>query len=281
MSGRMIFAAFAVFLGGCAAPGGAGAPDASPAPGSSPVRAEAGQSFSAWQGAFRARALGAGIRPDVIDRAFAGVTPNPEVKRLDRYQPEFSRPIWEYLDSAVSASRVSKGRQLRAEKQADLSKIEAQYGVPREIVLAIWGMESAYGANYGSSSVIRSLATLAWEGRRRDFAEEQLIAALRIIQAGDVTPERMVGSWAGAMGHTQFMPTSFLGYAVDFDGDGRRDLWSASARDALASTANYLARFGWRRGEPWGWRLPCRAVSTMRWLISPKNARLANGAPWG
>jgi len=178
------------------------------------------------------------------------VTPNARVLELDRFQPEFTRPIWEYLDSAVSETRIANGRRLAAEKAALMAEIEARYGVDREVVLAVWGLESAYGANYGSIPVVESLATLAWDGRRRDFAEEQLIAALRILAAGDVTPARMVGSWAGAMGHTQFIPTSFAAYAVDFDGDGRRDLWAGDAADALASAANYLARFGWETGAP-------------------------------
>ncbi|MAS41986.1 MAG: murein transglycosylase [Rhodobacteraceae bacterium] len=208
------------------------------------------QTFGEWRMGFRGRALAAGIRADVFDAAFAGVTVNERVLELDNYQPEFSRPIWEYLDSAVSDSRVSKGRELAASKRALLDEIEARHGVDREAVLAIWGMESAFGANYGDIPVVQSLATLAWQGRRKDFAEEQLISALRIIQAGDVTPSRMVGSWAGAMGHTQFIPTSLEAYAVDHNGDGRRDLWSADAADALASTANYLGRFGWTLGAP-------------------------------
>ncbi|MEC9431850.1 MAG: lytic murein transglycosylase [Pseudomonadota bacterium] len=208
------------------------------------------QSFEEWRLSFRGRALAAGIRADVFDTAFAGVTPSDKVLELDSYQPEFSRPIWEYLDSAVSDSRVAKGRELAAAKRPLLDEIEARHGVDREAVLAIWGMESAFGANYGDIPVVRSLATLAWHGRRKDFAEEQLISALRILQAGDVTPARMVGSWAGAMGHTQFIPTSLEAYAVDHNGDGRRDLWSADAADALASTANYLGRFGWTFGAP-------------------------------
>jgi membrane-bound lytic murein transglycosylase B len=122
--------------------------------------------------------------------------------------------------------------------------------VDSEAVLAVWGLESSFGGNFGSMSVIRSMATLAYEGRRKKFAEDELLAALRILEAGDITPERLVGSWAGAMGHTQFIPSSFLAYAVDFTGDGRRDLWAPDAIDALASTANYLSRFGWDRGVP-------------------------------
>lgn len=208
--------------------------------------------FRAWIRDFRDKALAAGIRREIFDAAFEGVSVNARVLELDAYQPEFVRPIWEYLDSAVSEARVAIGREKLAEKRELLAQIESRHGVDREIVLAIWGLESAFGAEYGDIPVVESLATLAFEGRRADFAEEQLLSALRILQAGDVSPERMVGSWAGAMGHTQFIPTSFEAYAVDFQGDGRRDLWSADAADALASTANYLSRFGWELDEPWG-----------------------------
>lgn len=237
---------------GSAPPAGvatAPAPAARPGPAAEPARPA---DFRAWQADFRRRALAAGIGPATLDAAFAGVGVNARVLELDRFQPEFVRPIWEYLDSAVSDTRIANGRRLRAEKADDLARIEAQFGVEREVVLAIWGLESAFGANYGTIPVIESLATLAYDGRRRAFGEEQLLAALRILQAGDITPARMVGSWAGAMGHTQFIPTSFEAYAVDFTGDGRRDLWAPDALDALASTANYLARFGWQRGAPWG-----------------------------
>lgn len=206
--------------------------------------------FSAWKADFRQRAMAAGIKASVFDAAFAGVSVNQRVLELDRYQPEFVRPIWEYLDSAVSDTRITDGRARSVERRAVLDAIETRFGVDSGIVAAIWGIESAYGYNYGNIPVIESLATLAFEGRRRDFAEEQLIAALRIQQSGDVSPARMVGSWAGAMGHTQFIPTSYEAYAVDFTGDGRRDVWSDDPADALASTANYLSRFGWKRGEP-------------------------------
>ena len=156
------------------------------------------QSFAAWRDAFRGRALAAGIRPAVFDAAFAGVGVNPEVVRLDGRQAEFTKPIWEYLDGAASSARVEAGRARRAQIAPTLAAIERGYGVDGDVVLAIWGMETNYGSNRGSMPVIQSLATLAYEGRRRDFAEEQLIAALRILQAGDVTPTRMVGSWAEA-----------------------------------------------------------------------------------
>ncbi|MEL7138892.1 MAG: lytic murein transglycosylase [Pseudomonadota bacterium] len=206
--------------------------------------------FEAWQDAFRRRAQAEGIGAQTLDASFAGLRANPTVLERDAFQPEFSRAIWQYLDSAVSDTRIANGRAAMRSRGTLLAEIEARYGVDRHVVVAIWGLESAYGANYGDMSVVRSLATLAWDGRRRRFAEEQLIAALRIIEAGDIAPSAMVGSWAGAMGHTQFIPTSFLAYAVDFTGDGRRDIWDPSAADALASTANYLSKFGWETGEP-------------------------------
>ena len=221
-------------------------------------RASPPASFVAWRDEFRSYALSQGIRPEVFDAAFRGVTENPEVARLDGSQAEFTKPLWEYLDGAASAARVQTGRARAQELNRTLAAIESRYGVDSQVVLAVWGMETNYGSNRGSMPVIESLATLAYEGRRRDFAEEQLLAALRILQAGDVSPGVMRGSWAGAMGHTQFMPTSYLSYAVDFTGDGRRDVWGDDPSDALASAANYLARAGWQHGRPWGMevRLP-------------------------
>ncbi|MFK7942098.1 MAG: lytic murein transglycosylase [Paracoccaceae bacterium] len=208
------------------------------------------RSFREWQQGFRAKAQASGISQGVLDRAFAGVTLNIRVLELDNRQPEFSRPIWEYLDSAVSNKRVRTGqRELNAKRQV-LNRAADRFGVDPQVMLAIWGIETSFGGNFGSIPVIESMATLAYDGRRKKFAEEQLLAALRILQAGDITPGRMVGSWAGAMGHTQFIPTSFLEYAVDFTGDGKRDLWAADAVDALASTGNYLSRFGWQRDAP-------------------------------
>ncbi|MFN4060058.1 MAG: lytic murein transglycosylase [Paracoccus hibiscisoli] len=201
---------------------------------------------------FRARAVSSGVSPATYDRAMALARYNPDVIRLDRRQAEFSRPVWLYLDSAVSDVRITTGRQKLAQLAPTLTRIEAQYGVPREVVLSVWGMESNFGANRGRMQIIPSLATLAYDGRRGEMFQNQLIAALRIIQAGDVDPAGMLGSWAGAMGHTQFMPTSYLEYAVDFTGDGRRDIWSEDPTDALASTAAYLARNGWQRGQAWG-----------------------------
>ncbi len=208
--------------------------------------------FHDWVTDFRPRALAQGIDAAVFDRAFQGIEPDPKVIDRDRNQSEFSKAIWDYLDSAVSDSRITGGRSGLRDHAATLAAIEARYGVEKEIVVAIWGLESAFGAVRGSDSVMRSMATLAHDGRRKAFFEEQLIAALRILQSGDTTPANMRGSWAGAMGHTQFMPTSYLAHAVDFTGDGRRDIWSDDPTDALASTAAYLAHFGWTKGQPWG-----------------------------
>jgi membrane-bound lytic murein transglycosylase B len=210
--------------------------------------------FSEWQSQFRAQALSAGVRPEVFDNAFAGITPDMSVVKADRSQPEFSRPVWEYLDGAMSAVRVRKGQALLNQYADALSAIEQRYGVDRQALVAVWGMESSFGQFQGTQSVIRSLATLAYEGRRPQFAQDQLIAALQIIQHGDIDALSMLGSWAGAMGQTQFIPTTYNTHAVDFDGDGRRDIWN-SPSDALASTAHYLQSSGWQKGQPWGFEV--------------------------
>lgn len=212
------------------------------------------QTFAEWQAGFRKEALAAGIRADLFDRAFVGVSPDMSVIKADRSQPEFTRPVWEYLDGALSPLRVNKGKRLIQQHAQILQSIEQRYGVDREALVAVWGMESNFGQFQGSKSVINSLATLAYEGRRPGFAHAQLIAALQILQQGDITPEKMLGSWAGAMGQTQFIPTTYNTHAVDFDGDGRRDIWGSST-DALASTAHYLQSSGWQRGQPWGFEV--------------------------
>ena len=170
----------------------------------------------------------------------------------DRNQTEFDRTLEDYLSIAASDERVAKGRAAFARHRGLLDALEARYGVEGEIVAAIWGLESLYGERRGDVPVVSATSTLAYDERRGRFFERQLLAALRILQRGDVTPDRLTGSWAGAMGHTQFIPTSYQEYAVDFTGDGRRDIWSEDPTDALASTAAYLARSGWRRGLRWG-----------------------------
>lgn len=209
------------------------------------------ESFEQWVSEFRQTARAQGITPATLDEALAGVRYQPRIIELDRSQPEFTRAIWEYLDSAVSSSRVDNGRQKLAEHRSAADQAQARYGVPGSVITAIWGIESNYGSNFGSFSTIDAFATLGYEGRRHAFAQEQLIAALRIIQEGDIDRDHMLGSWAGAMGHTQFIPTSFLAYAVDGDSDGRRDIWG-SIPDVMASTAHYLAKNGWQRDQPWG-----------------------------
>ncbi|WP_277591949.1 lytic murein transglycosylase [Pseudomonas chlororaphis] len=212
------------------------------------------QTFAQWQAGFRVEALNAGIRADLFDRAFAGITPDMGVIKADRSQPEFTRPVWEYLDGALSPLRVRKGQALLNQYADILQQIEQRYGVDRQALVAVWGMESNFGEFQGNKSVIRSLATLAYEGRRPAFANSQLLAALQILQHGDIQPEKMLGSWAGAMGQTQFIPTTYNTHAVDFDGDGRRDIWNSPA-DALASTAHYLQSSGWQKGQPWGFEV--------------------------
>ncbi|WFM70588.1 lytic murein transglycosylase [Halomonas sp. CKK8] len=207
--------------------------------------------FASWLADFRREARAEGIGEATLARALDGLRYRPRVIELDRSQPEFVRPIWQYLDSAVSATRVTTGRERLAAYRATAREMERRYGVPAEVIVAIWGIESNYGGNFGDFSTLEALATLAYDGRRRDFARDELLAALRILEAGDISPERMQGSWAGAMGHTQFIPSSFEAYAVDGDGDGRRDIWG-SIPDVMASTANYLDRAGWQAGQPWG-----------------------------
>ena len=214
------------------------------------VGSEAG--LQAWVGSFRARALSKGISAKTFDRAFQGVQYNPDVITKDRNQSEFTKTIWDYLDSAASDSRIENGKKALRQNRKLLDRIEATYGVDKEIVVAVWGLESSYGTFRGDFPLIESLATLSYDGRRGAFFEQQLIAALKILQNGDVSAAKMTGSWAGAMGHTQFIPTSYLAFAVDFTGDGKRDIWADNPADALASTAAYLAKSGWQAGRPWG-----------------------------
>ncbi len=208
--------------------------------------------FQQWIEVFRGRAISQGIDATTFGQAFRGVRYDPDVIKRDRNQSEFTKTIWDYLDSAASDSRVENGKAALVKHRSQLDAIEARYGVEKEVVVAVWGLESNYGTFRGKNDVVQSLATLAYDGRRGAFFEQQLVAALKILQNGDTSPRNMTGSWAGAMGHTQFIPTSYLDYAVDFTGDGRRDIWADDPSDALASTAAYLAKFGWVKGQPWG-----------------------------
>ena len=208
--------------------------------------------YDAWVASFRNRAASAGISQATLDAGFRGTGYLPGVVKRDRNQTEFTRTLEDYLAIAASDERVSKGRAAFARHRATLQAVEARYGVPANVVTAIWGLESFFGERRGNVPVISATSTLAFDGRRGAFFEKQLIAALKILQSGDTTPAQLVGSWAGAMGHTQFIPTSYQAFAVDFTGDGRRDIWSDDPADSLASTAAYLQRNGWTRGLKWG-----------------------------
>ena len=205
--------------------------------------------FDAWRVDFVQRQAAAGWPADFLRQQLSGLTPDPKVIALDSRQPEFSKPVGDYLSGAVSADRIAKGRAKR-DGAPWLPGLEGRYGVPGSVLVAIWGMESAFGAIQGDMDVVRSLATLAAEGRRRAWAEGQLLAALTMLKEGDAGRGSLQGSWAGAMGQTQFMPDTYLSTAIDGDGDGRRDIWGSPA-DALASAANLLAKAGWRRGQSW------------------------------
>lgn len=220
---------------------------------------EARPSFPVWIDAVKAEARAKGIGETTITAAFRGIRLNRKVISLDNYQPEFVSPIGAYVAARTTADTLKRGRAKRKQHAALLKKVQAAYGVPSRYIVAIWRLESGYGANFGTFRIVEALATLAYAGgpKRRPFWRSQLIAALQIADKGYVPLNRLVGSWAGAMGHTQFIPTTYLDYAVDFDGDKRRDLWR-SLPDVFASTANYLKKSGWKPGLPFGWevRLP-------------------------
>lgn len=200
-----------------------------------------------------------GVSRATFATAFRGIGPDDDVLTKATIQPEFSRAIWDYLDDMAAESRIATGRDMLVRYRSLLDRIEATYGVNREIVVAIWGMETTYGAilrdPIKAKNVVRALATLGWRGgSRAAYGRQQLNAVLRILEHHDIDARHMVGSWAGAMGQTQFIPTTYLSYAVDFDGDGRRDIWT-SVPDALASTANYLQKSGWQAGATWGYEV--------------------------
>lgn len=253
-----------LLLAGCADPAlepslGVATPGSPPAPGTPAVPAIPAPSasltpsgdpnFDAWLAGFYVRAREAGVAAAVLDRELAGLTPDPRASAQDSKQPEFSKPVGDYVKGVVTDARIVQGRQFR-DSLTYLPVIEQRYGAPREIVLAIWAMESAFGKIQGDMDVIRSLASLAAQGRRRAWAEGELIAALKIVGSGEAPRDRLKGSWAGAMGQTQFLPSVFLNTAVDGDGDGVRDIWGSTA-DALFSTGAYMAKASWHRGESW------------------------------
>ena len=224
--------------------------------------------YDLWVAAFRVRAKGLGLSDATLAAGFRGTGYLPGVVTRDRNQTEFNRSLEDYLSIAASDERISKGRIAFAGYASTLRALESEYGVDAEIITAIWGLESQYGERRGNVPVVSATSTLAYDGRRGVFFEKQLVAALKILQDGDVTAARMTGSWAGAMGHTQFIPTSYQSFAVDFTGDGRRDIWSEDPTDSLASTAAYLARNGWTRGLSWG--AETSADSTASNIIQPQ-----------
>ena len=224
----------------------------------SPLSAHADAGFQKWVSGFYGTAAKSGISRSTYDKAFSGVTaPDPAVLEKARYQPEFTTKVWDYLDSRVNPYTIAKGREMQSQHKRTLDAIERKFGIDATILLAIWSMESNYGEILTKTDrlhyVPQALATLAYADRKRaKFARQQLVAALKILQTGDISTREMTGSWAGAMGHTQFIPTSYLAYAIDADGNGHRDIWN-SIPDALATAANLLKKNGWRTGETWGY----------------------------
>ncbi|MBL4733566.1 MAG: lytic murein transglycosylase [Rhizobiaceae bacterium] len=231
----------------------------------SPSTSHADAKFEKWIRDFYSVAAKSGISKRTYNSVFRGIkSPDPEVLKAARYQPEFVSKVWVYLDTRITEKTIRTGQEMAVKYRKWLNIIEPKFGVDRNILLAIWSMESSYGEalkkKTGIRSVARSLATLAYaDKRRRKFGRAQLLAALKIVQNGDVSSKGLVGSWAGAMGHTQFIPTSYLAWAYDIDGDGRRNVWT-SIPDALASSANLLKKNGWKTGQTWGYevKLPAR-----------------------
>jgi membrane-bound lytic murein transglycosylase B len=213
--------------------------------------AEPGGSFADFVSGVRAEARREGIRPATLDRAFAGVVPNQKVLDRDHHQPESTWTWARYRGVVITDKRISDGREAFAANRALFQRVDQHYGVGAGVIAGIWGLESSFGTGTGDFRVVEALSTLAWEGRRASFFRGELMAALKILDHGDVAPGAMTGSYAGAMGQPQFMPSSYLRYAVDFEGHGRRDIWTSKA-DVLGSIANYLAQSGWRANETWG-----------------------------
>jgi membrane-bound lytic murein transglycosylase B len=210
-----------------------------------------GQAFREWLEALRAEARGKGISETTLNAALNSVEPVIRVIELDRRQPEFTQTFWTYLDQRVNDRRIKQGRALLAKHRLLLNKIEAEYNVPARYIVAFWGLETNFGEYMGRFRVIDALAMLAYDHRRADFFRSELFSALQIIEEGHIAPDAMTGSWAGAMGHMQFIPSTFIRYAVDYTGNGRKDIWT-SLPDAFASAANFLSKLGWHPKQSWG-----------------------------
>ena len=240
----ILFAALLIPLEGVAQP----QIEANPADNNEPAL---NQDFQTWLEAVRSEALKKGISKATLDSALHDISPETRVVELDRRQVEFTQTFWTYLNNSVTEGRIANGRKMLEKYHELLYEIYLKYGVPPRYLIAFWGVETNFGDNMGGFHVINTLVTLAYDKRRSDFFRIQLIDALQIIDKGNITPDKMIGSWAGAMGHLQFMPSTFIQYAVDYEHDGRKDIWN-SMPDAFSSAANYLSEIGWRRGELWG-----------------------------
>ena len=233
-------------------------------------------SFQGFLAGLRAEARRVGISAATLERAFAGVQPNQKVLERDRHQPEFTMTWAQYRALLITDQRIANGRAAFQQNRALLARVQDRFAVTPGVITGIWGLESSFGTGMGDFHVVEALATLAWEGRRASFFRGELLAALRILEHGDVTPARMLGSYAGAMGQPQFMPSSYLRYAVDFEGHGRRDIWT-SKPDVLGSIANYLAQSGWRGSEPWGQAIALPPASTTPRQAATTADRSVNG----
>ncbi len=209
------------------------------------------QPFAEWLQGFRAEAAGNGIREDILAEALDGIKPIPRVIELDRKQPEFTLTFRQYMDRVAPHSRVKKGRRKLAENRAMLEEVGKKFGVQPRFIVALWGVETDFGRVTGGFKLVPALATLAHDGRRSKYFRKELMNAMKILNGNHIKPKDMVGSWAGAMGQCQFMPSSFLNFAIDYDGDGRKDIWSTKA-DVFGSAANYLSRSGWKGDQTWG-----------------------------
>lgn len=240
---------------------------------SAPARAN---DFSAWVMQFRTEALARGVTPATYDRELQGVVPNARVIELDQKQPERAKlGFANYLSKVINQARIDNGRSAFAQNRTALRAASTQYGVQPEMIVSLWGLETSYGKNTGGFDLIQALATLAWEGRRAEFFKTELINALLILQGEHITRADFKGSWAGAMGQNQFMPSSWNKFAVDFNGDGHKDIWTTKA-DIFASTANYLHQNGWNPNLKWGWQIkfkdgantftPDQTMSYQEWL---------------
>lgn len=209
------------------------------------------QDFSSWLNGVRSEAKSKGVSDNILDQALSGIAPIPRVIELDRKQPEGTMTFAQYKTRVISDARISQGRRMYSQYRNELEQAAQKYGVPAHYIVALWGIETSYGNNTGGFKVVPALATLAYDGRRAEFFLSELMNALKILEAGHIAPSEMKGSWAGAMGQNQFMPSSFNAYAVDGNGDGRRDIWT-TLPDVFASSANYLSKHGWDNEQRWG-----------------------------